>query len=89
MLSQLGSAQRALNMMPNIADWVAPFALKRSALFLDRCLHCLHCLMALVGPIVRTIPAQLPTYRTAMARGTEVDEPRSLIMSSRVDLSRN
>jgi glucosamine--fructose-6-phosphate aminotransferase (isomerizing) len=39
----------------------------------------------LLAPIVYAIPAQLLAYHTALARGTDVDQPRNLAKSVTVE----
>ena len=40
---------------------------------------------AIVAPLVYAIPAQLLAYNTALARGTDVDQPRNLAKSVTVE----
>jgi glucosamine--fructose-6-phosphate aminotransferase (isomerizing) len=39
----------------------------------------------IVAPIVYAIPAQLLAYHTAVAKGTDVDQPRNLAKSVTVE----
>ena len=39
----------------------------------------------LLAPIVYAVPAQLLAYHTALARGTDVDQPRNLAKSVTVE----
>jgi len=39
----------------------------------------------LLAPLVYAVPAQLLSYHTALARGTDVDQPRNLAKSVTVE----
>ena len=40
---------------------------------------------AIVAPLIYAIPAQMLAYNTALARGTDVDQPRNLAKSVTVE----